>query len=184
MKKQRKSNHTDFLTEGQMAKLLAAMKQSRNGHRDYVWALIAYRHGLRAAEACSLQWADIDLAKGRLHVRRLKHGVDSVHPLQGDEVRTLRQLQREQEPASKFVFVSERGDPIGPNMMGKAIRAAGERAGLPPVHPHMLRHSCGYALANAGHDTRRLQHWLGHSSIGNTVRYTALSDSAFKDFWR
>jgi hypothetical protein len=43
------------------------------------------------------------------------------------------------------------------------------------VHPHMLRHGCGYALANAGHDTRALQAWLGHKNIQHTVRYTELA---------
>ncbi len=179
-----KSNHTNYLTESQVEKLFKALKDDRNGHRNYTWALMAYRHGLRAAEACGLQWSDIDLERGRIHVRRGKDGVESVHPLQGDEIRALRQVKREQETPSKFVFISEQRSAITTSMMGKAIRAAGKRADLPPVHPHMLRHSCGYALANAGHDTRRLQHWLGHASIQNTVRYTALNENAFKDFWR
>ena len=61
----------------------------------------------------------------------------------------------------------------------------GARAEMPfPVHPHMLRHGCGYALANAGHDTRALQAWLGHKNIQHTVRYTELAPDRFKNFWR
>jgi integrase len=91
--------------------------------------LIGYRHGLRASELCDLQWSQVELATGRLHVRRAKNG-------------------------------------------------------SPSVHPHMLRHGCGYALANAGHDTRALQAWLGHKNIQHTVRYTELAPDRFKDFWR
>ena len=67
----------------------------------------------------------------------------------------------------------------------KLMARAGEQAKLPfPVHPHMLRHACGYQLANEGHDTRALQHYLGHKNIQHTVRYTELAPDRFKNFWR
>jgi len=88
-------------------------------------------------------------------------------------------------PRSGCVFVNERGHPFGRMGIGRMIERAGEAAGLPfPVHVHMLRHSTGYALAARGMDTRRLQHYLGHTSITNTVRYTAMSPEPFKDIWR
>lgn len=180
----RKSNHLTYLTEDQVAKLLEALKRGRNGQRNYTMGLLTYRHGLRAAEACDLQWQDIDLKRGRVHVRRLKSGVDSVHPLQGDELRALKAWQREQGSGNKFVFTSEQGGPLTPRMFGYMIRDAGKSAELPPCHPHILRHSCGYALANQGQNTRALGEYLGHANLNNTRRYTALNESAFKDFWR
>ena len=154
------------------------------GHRDATMILIAFRHGLRASELCDLQWHQVELATGRLHVRRVKSGSPSVHPMQGDELRALRRLQREQG-ASPHVFTSERGGPMTPKSFHALFARIGLRAKLPfPVHPHMLRHACGYALANAGHDTRALQAWLGHKNIQHTVRYTELAPDRFRNFWR
>src|SRR5262249_3893894 len=120
-----------------------------------------------------------------LHVRRVKQGTPSTHPVVGDELRALRRLQREQEPKSAFVFTSERGAPFA----NRGFQALVERLGVAAkleikAHPHMLRHACGYALANKGHDTRALQAYLGHRNIQHTVRYTELAPDRFKDFWR
>jgi type 1 fimbriae regulatory protein FimB/type 1 fimbriae regulatory protein FimE len=174
-----------YLTPREVERLMnAARKSGRYGHRDATMILIAFRHGLRASELTGLRWSDVELATGRLHVRRVKNGSPSVHPLQGDELRALRRLQREQQPSS-HVFTTERGGPMTPKGFNTAMHRIGERAGMPfPVHPHMLRHATGYALANAGHDTRALQAYLGHKNIQHTVRYTELSSSRFKDFWR
>src|ERR1700726_3235198 len=115
-------------------------------------------------------------------MRRVKRGTPSTHPILGDELRALRRLHREQEPKSPFVFTSERGAPFG---FARMIDRAGRIANLSfKAHPHMLRHGCGYALANRGHDTRALQAYLGHKNIQHTVRYTELSPTRFKDFWR
>jgi type 1 fimbriae regulatory protein FimB/type 1 fimbriae regulatory protein FimE len=175
----------NYLTGAEVDRLIAAARKvSRYGHRDATMILIAYRHGLRASEVCDLQWHQVELAAGRLHVRRSKRGTPSVHPMQGDEIRALRRLQREQGPGP-HVFVSERGGPMTPKSFGNAFARLGERAGMPfLIHPHMLRHGCGYALANAGHDTRALQAWLGHKNIQHTVRYTEMAPDRFRDFWR
>ena len=121
-------------------------------------------------------------------MRRLKGSDDSTHYLERDEVNGLRLLQRQQEAdgiKSAYVFVNERGTPFGREGFGRMIERAGRSAKLPfPIHVHMLRHSTGYALAAKGMDTRRLQHFLGHASIKNTVRYTAMSPEPFKDIWR
>ena len=171
-----------------MDKLLAALKRNRHGHRDWLIGLIIYRHGLRVSEACDLRWDDIDLPKRTIIVRRLKGSTDSVHYLERDEVNGLKLLQRQQQAngiKGAYVFINERGQPFGRMGIGRMIERAGEAAGLPfPVHVHMLRHSTGYALAARGMDTRRLQHFLGHASITNTVRYTAMSPEPFKDIWR
>ena len=100
-------------------------------------------------------------------------------------LRALRKLRREQDPKSPFVFTSERGAPFSAAGFAKMIQRAGEAAELGfKAHPHMLRHACGFALANKGHDTRALQAYLGHKNIQHTVRYTELSPDRFKDFWR
>src|SRR5205823_5508511 len=154
------------------------------GLERHMVILIGYRHGLPASELCDLQWPQVELATGRLHVRRAKNGSPSVHPMQGDELRALRRLQREQGPFS-HVFMTERDGPMTPKAFHALFGRIGERAKMPfPVHPHMLRHGCGYALANAGHDTRALQAWLGHKNIQHTVRYTELAPDRFKNFWR
>jgi integrase len=174
----------DYLTTLEIDALMAAARQSsRYGHRDATMILLGYRHGLRAAELCDLQWSQVELGAGRLHVRRVKSGTPSVHALRGDEIRALRRLQREQA-ASPQVFSSERGGPMTPKSFHGLFARIGERAGLAfPVHPHMLRHGCGFALANAGHDTRALQAWLGHKNIQHTVRYTELAPDRFNHFW-
>jgi integrase len=175
----------EYLTARQVERLMAAARKfSRWGHRDATMILVGYRHGLRASELCDLQWHQVELATGRLHVRRAKSGSPSVHPLQGDEIRALRRLQREQAP-SAHVFASERGGPMTPKAFHALFARIGAWAKMPfPIHPHMLRHGCGFALANAGHDTRALQAWLGHRNIQHTVRYTELAPDRFKDFWR
>ena len=119
-----------------------------------------------------------------MHVSRLKNGVESTHPLRGPELRALRKLQRDY-PDSPYLFVTERKGPLTTSTVRKLLARAGEHAkiGL-AVHPHMLRHACGYKLANDGHDTRAIQQYLGHKSITHTVRYTELAANRFKDFWR
>lgn len=154
------------------------------GQRDAALILLTYRHGLRVSEAIALQWAAIDLKQGRLHVHRLKEGIPAVHPLRGPEIRALRRLERE-SPRSPYVFVSERGSPLSDSAVRKVVARAGCHAGLEfPIHPHMLRHATGYKLANDGHDTRAIQHYLGHKNIQHTVRYTQLSATRFQNFWR
>ena len=156
----------DYLTTREIDALMAAArKASRHGHRDATMILLGYRHGLRAAELCDLQWSQVELAAGRLHVRRVKSGTPSVHPLRGDEIRALRRLQREQA-ASPQVFSSERGGPMTPKSFHGLFARIGERAGLSfPVHPHMLRHGCGYARRTPGTITRAIQDRLGHRSV-------------------
>lgn len=175
----------EHLTEAEVEKLMAAAKGNRWAHRDSTMLLSAYRHGLRAAELVDLRWDQIDFATATMHVRRVKQGTPATHPIRGDELRALRRLQREQDPKSPFVFTSERGAPFTTAGFARMVERAGRVAeiGL-KVHPHMLRHSTGFKLANDGHDTRALQAYLGHRNIQHTVRYTELAPGRFKDFWR
>jgi type 1 fimbriae regulatory protein FimB/type 1 fimbriae regulatory protein FimE len=173
----------EHLTEREVEALIAAAKTNRWGQRDATMILMAFRRGLRASELCSLQWSDVEFETGNLHLRRAKGGATGTHPLLGDELRALRALKREAK--SPFIFVSERGAPFSVSGLAKLIERAGIEAKLPfKVHPHMLRHACGYALANKGTDTRTLQAYLGHRSIQSTVRYTELAPGRFKNLWR
>jgi integrase len=175
----------EYLTEAEIDRLMDIAKGNRYGHRDATMVLIGYRHGLRVSELVDLRWDQVDFKTASLHVRRVKKGTPSTHPILGDELRALRRLQREQEPKSPFVFTSERGAPFTTAGFARMVERAGIEAKLGfKAHPHMLRHACGYALANAGHDTRALQAYLGHRNIQHTVRYTELSPTRFKDFWR
>jgi integrase len=177
----------EYLTAKEVEKLTKATKDGRGRYadRDATLILIAFRHGLRASEICDLEWSQVDFGRSAaLHVRRVKNGKPSVHPLRGEEITALRELRR-QFPESAFVFATERGGPFTPDAVNRHIKRIAERAGFDfPVHAHMLRHACGFALANAGHDTRAIQDWLGHRSIQHTVRYTELSPTRFRDFWR
>jgi integrase len=175
----------EYLTPDEVDRLMTAVKGNRWGYRDATMVLVGYRHGLRASELVDLRWDQVDFKTATLHVRRVKQGAPSAHPILGDELRALRRLQREQEPRSPFVFTSERGAPFTTAGFARMIERAGVGAKLGfKAHPHMLRHACGYALANKGHDTRALQAYLGHKNIQHTVRYTELSPTRFKDFWR
>jgi len=175
----------EHVTASEVKRLMDATKGNRWGHRDATMILVAYRHGLRVSELVDLRWDQVDFRTANLHVRRVKQGTPSTHPIMGDEVRALRRLHREQEPKSPFVFTSERGAPFTTAGFARMIERAGVGAKLPfKVHPHMLRHACGYTLANKGHDTRALQAYLGHKNIQHTVRYTEMSPTRFKNFWR
>ena len=171
------------LTEKEVEKLLKVAKQGRYGQRDHLMVLMAFRHGLRVSELCDLQWTDIEFRRGTLHVRRLKGSTDSTHYMEADESRPLKALDKASE--SPYVFTSERGGPMSPAGFRKQLARWGVAAKLKfPVNPHMLRHACGYALANRGMDTRSLQAYLGHASITHTVRYTEMSPTRFKVIWK
>ena len=175
----------EHLTEREVGRLIEAMKGNRRGHRDATMVLIAFRHGLRASELVDLLWDQVDLENALLHVRKLKNGSPATHPLTGKELRALRRLQREQVAKSPFVFISERGAPFSRRGFQAMVERAGEAAGFDmKIHPHMLRHACGFKLANDGIDTRTIQAYLGHKSIQHTVRYTELAPTRFKSLFR
>jgi integrase len=175
----------EHLTEREVERLIEVVKDNRQGHRDATMVLIAFRHGLRVAELIDLRWDQVDIDNALLHVRRLKNGSPASHPLTGRELRALRRLQREQEPKSPFVFISERGAPFSRRGFQAMLERAGEAAGFDmKIHPHMLRHACGFKLANEGVDTRTIQAYLGHKSIQHTVRYTELAPTRFKSLFR
>jgi type 1 fimbriae regulatory protein FimB/type 1 fimbriae regulatory protein FimE len=175
----------EYLTEREVEQLIEGCKDNRRAHRGQTMILIAFRHGLRASEVCDLQWTQFDLDHANLAVTRVKNETPATHPLTGRELRALRRLHREAEGKSPFLFVSERGSPMTPSNFQKLIDRACETAGLKiRAHPHMLRHACGFALANQARDTRSLQAYLGHKNIQHTVRYTELAPTRFKGWWK
>ena len=172
----------EYVTANEVDKLIKAAKGGRWGDRDAAVILLAYRHGLRAQEIANLEWSQVeDGMTPTLHVTRVKHGRPSAHPIRGDEMRMLRKLPR----TTPYVFTTERGGQFTADAINRQVKTIGARADLPfPVHTHMLRHGCGYALANAGHDTRAIQAWLGHANIQHTVKYTELAATRFASFWK
>lgn len=177
----------EYLTQQEIDQVRkAARRNTRNGHRDDTLILMMFRHALRVGEAINLRWEQVNLNQGLLHVRRLKKGIPATHPLQGTSLRALRLLKR-LYPNTPYLFVTERNTPLTPRTAHYIIARAGQAAGLPfPIHPHMLRHSTGFYLANRENpvDTRAIQAYMGHANISNTVVYTHLSAHRFKDFWQ
>jgi integrase len=178
----------NFLTEAEIASVLQAARKGRHGVRNYAMVLLAYRHGLRVSELINVRVADLDLDTGHLFVRRLKGSLSTNHPLDGDEIRALRRWLRRRVNApccnSPLVFLSERG-PMTRQAFNYICAEIGERAKVPiRMHPHVLRHSCGFALANKGSDTRVLQDYLGHRNINHTTIYTRTAAVRFEALWR
>ena len=173
------------LTEPEIEKLLTTAGKSRNPVRDRLLLLLAYRHALRVSELVDLRADQFDLEAAQVHIKRAKNGILSIHGLQSDEVRLIRQLIRENGEHSRFLFLSERGAPLSIDGAQKLIERLGEAAGFKfPIHAHMLRHSAGYALAGRGVDTRTLQVFMGHRSISNTTVYTVIPDKRMRNIWQ
>lgn len=170
----------EHLTPAEVDKVLEASKKGDHGHRNYAMILLAYRHGFRASELCGMAWSHVDFTGKVLHVGRSKNGVSTTQPLADVELKALRKLEKEtRQDGIPWVFQSGRGR-ITRNTFWRVVRDAGRAAGMQfPIHPHMLRHACGYRLANAGTDTRLIQDFLGHRNIQHTVRYTATNPERF-----
>jgi type 1 fimbriae regulatory protein FimB/type 1 fimbriae regulatory protein FimE len=177
----------EHLTPAEVDKLIATARtrgRGRCAQRDAAAILIAFSHGLRVSELVALRWGQFDLTDGVVHISRRKNGRPSTQPLRGPELRALRQLRR-LWPAGQHVFQTESGDPLSEAGFRKMLARTGEAAGFPwPVHPHQLRHACGYRLANSGTDTRTIQAYLGHANISHTVVYTELAANRFTGLWQ
>jgi type 1 fimbriae regulatory protein FimB len=181
-------NDRKHLVFAEVKRLIAATKGSRNEARDCCLLLLMFRHGLRVSEACGLQLSQVDIDSRVIHVQRLKKGLSTTHPLRPDELRTIKAWLVERKrlkPEGDSFFVSERRLPLNRKTAWAAIRTYGEKAELSiAAHPHMLRHGCGFALADQGADTRLIQDYLGHRNIQHTVMYTATNPARFEKLWR
>jgi type 1 fimbriae regulatory protein FimB len=176
-----------YLSVAEVDQLLAAIKGARHEARNRCLLLLLFRHGLRVSEACKLRLSQVDLAARVLHVARLKRGLSTTHPLRGDEIRAIEAwltVRAALQQETDAFFVSERRQPLSRKTAWVMIRAYGRQAGLAvAVHPHMLRHACGYALADQGADTRLIQDYLGHRNIQHTVKYAATNPGSFEKLW-
>ncbi|TQI78928.1 type 1 fimbriae regulatory protein FimE [Serratia fonticola] len=181
--------HRKFLTLTEVRKLMSAAKNKQTGVRDSCLILLAFRHGFRISELLNLRFRDIELVEGRINIQRLKNGFSTVHPLMDDERNAImewKQVKEKWKPDADpdIVFISQRGTQLSRGQAWRIIKRAGELAGTTThTHPHMLRHACGYELAERGTDTRLIQDYLGHRNIRHTVRYTASNAARFVGIW-
>ncbi len=173
----------DFLTAAEMDRLLVGAKTGRHGIRNYLLLMMMYRHGLRVSEAITVRIKDVDLKRSRLWVRRLKNGLSVEQPIPGDELRAIKRYRKQREDRLPWLFISERKQAMTRRSVNYIVENAADRAGLDPVHPHMLRHSCGFYLADQGYDLRLIQDYLGHRDPKHTVHYTRVAGSRFIGLW-
>ncbi len=173
----------DFLGDAEVDTLLASARKGRHGVRDHLLILMLFRHGLRVSELTALRLEDLSLKEARIWIPRLKNGLSVEQPVAGDELRAIRRWLAARQDHLPWLFISERGQPFTRQAVNYIVARAADRAGLPPVHPHMLRHTCGFSLANRGHDQRLIQDYLGHRDPKHTAHYTRVAAKRFDGLW-
>ena len=173
----------DFLGEAEIAALLEAARKGRHRARDHLLILMMYRHGLRVSELIALRLEDLNLKEARIWIPRLKNGLSVEQPIVGDELRAIRRWLASRQDYLPWLFISERGQPFTRQAVNYIVARAAERASLLGVHPHTLRHSCGFSLANCGHDLRLIQDYLGHRDPKHTAHYTRVAARRFDGLW-
>ncbi|EBE3722294.1 tyrosine recombinase [Salmonella enterica] len=178
-----------YLTGTEIQAMMKAAHHGPSGERDYCLILLAFRHGMRISELLALHYRDLDLNEGRINICRLKNGFSTIHPLRFDEREAIERWSQVRAgwngaDRTDAIFISRRGTPLSRQQAYRIIRTAGADAGtVTHTHPHMLRHACGYELAERGTDTRLIQDYLGHRNIRHTVRYTASNAARFAGLW-
>ena len=170
----------DYLTETEVKRLVEGAKQSRNPERDTLLILMLFRHGLRESEARLIRQDAIKLDSAQIWIDRVKGGRASYHPISGDELRLLRRYLRTRNDDLPWLFISERLLPLSDRTVRVIVANAAKEAGLAHVHPHMLRHSCGFYLHNKGHNSRLIQDYLGHANPASTMLYTRTASKQFE----
>ena len=174
----------DYLDPPEVERLLDAAKAGRHGVRDHLLLFLTYRHALRVSEAVTMRLDQVNLKQARIWIDRSKNSLSTEQPLEGDEVRAIKRHLATRRDELPWLFVSERGQPMTRQAVNYIIGAAGRRAKLGKVWPHMLRHSAGYALSNRGADFRLLQDFLGHRDPRHTSRYTRTASRRFEGLWK
>lgn len=177
-----------YLTETEVDSLIKAANATSYPARNHCLVLMMFRHGLRVSEACQMKCSSINLDARVIQVSRMKNGFSTIHPIKRDEAKVIRtwldSRAKMKGADSDALFLSNQGRGISRKTVWMLLKDLGEKAKISiPTHPHMLRHACGYALANQGADTRLIQDYLGHISIGNTVKYTASNPARFARLW-
>lgn len=177
-----------YLTGKEVTSLLQTVSTDMTSYRDYCMISLAFWHGLRVSELVSLRLGDYDPLSQRLHIHRLKGGFSTTHPLHPNAINILQYWLQERGrwpgQAQQWMFLSRQGGKLSRQRFHQLLRNYGQAAQLPlPVHPHMLRHACGYVLAEYGNDTRLIQDYLGHRNIRHTVLYTAANAARFMNAW-
>lgn len=173
----------DFLTDAEIQLLLKAAKKTRYPLRNHLLILMMYRHGLRVSEVITLKKAHLNLAESRIWINRLKSGLSVEQPIAGDELRVIKRYLRTRKDELPWLFVSERKVPLVRQAVNYIIERVGEKANIHNVHPHTLRHSCGFYLANKGYDLRLIQDYLGHRDPKHTAHYTRVASKRFEKLW-
>ncbi|EKN5096026.1 tyrosine-type DNA invertase [Yersinia enterocolitica] len=182
-------NQRKHLTQTEIERLLAKAREGNNPERDYCFIYMSFIHGFRVSEACQIRLSDLDIQGCSVYIRRMKNGFSTNHPLLRDEVKAIRAWLNVRKglsgAESDWLFLSRQGGPLTRQRIYQIINRLGILANISVVsHPHMLRHACGFALADRGIDTRLIQDYLGHRNIRHTVRYTASNAERFKGVWR
>lgn len=178
-----------YITDTEWTAFFGAISGSTTEIRDKAMFKVAYQHGLRVSELTGLQITDLDMAGKTLFIRRLKNGFSTIHPLQNETHHLIASwLEIRQSfaiPNSHWLFVSASGERLSRQWVYRLSGKYGKKSGVSvKIHPHMLRHACGYALANQGLDTRLIQDYLGHKNISHTVHYTASNPNRFIKAWQ
>ncbi len=164
----------DFLSDAEIKLLLEASKKTRYPKRNHLLLLMIYRHGLRVSEAITIKKSDLNIKESRIWINRLKSGLSVEHPISGDELRAIKRYFNSRKDNLPWLFVNERGLPLTRQTVNYIINAVALKAELENIHPHTLRHSCGFYLTNKGYDLRLIQDYLGHPTLNGVLSGYAL----------
>ena len=173
----------DYLSDSEVKEFLEASKKTRYPKRNYLLLLMMYRHGLRVSETIAIKKTDVNLKDSRIWINRLKGGLSTEHPISGDELRAIKRYLNSREDNLPWLFVNERGTPLTRQAVSYVVNAVGGKVGVENMHPHVLRHSCGFYLANMGYDLRLIQDYLGHRDPKHTAQYTRVASKRFEKLW-
>jgi integrase len=174
----------NFVTVNELERLLKGAAKTRHPVRNQAMILMMFWHGLRVTELCQLNDSDLDIDAGRLYVKRIKNSLSTTHPMRSEVLRTIKRYRKIRGESFRPLFLTERGDQFTRSPINYILKRSAKLGGLGfSVNPHMLRHGCGFALANMGHDTRLIQDYLGHKDIKNTVIYTRTTAKRFEKIW-